>query len=70
MFKRTLADVFSSTTYAASGATKHYVTGLAANRIYSISATGAPTSAATDPAGLLTFSATGTGNVTVSTAVP
>ena len=70
MFKRTLADPFASTTYAASGATKHYITGLARNWSYTISAAGAPASATTDSGGLLTFSAAGTGNVTVSGNAP
>ena len=68
LFKRTLSDQFFSITYAASGATKHFITGLAADHSYSISAAGAPASGVTDSGGLLTFSATGTGNVTVSIA--
>jgi hypothetical protein len=68
MFKRTLTDAFSSTTYPASGATRQYVTGLAPNRTYNISAMGAPASATTDSGGVLTFSATGAGNVTVAAA--
>jgi hypothetical protein len=69
MFKRTLTDQFSSMTYAASGAKKHYVAGLAPNRMYSISAPGASASATTDSSGLLIFTASGTGNVTISEAV-
>jgi hypothetical protein len=70
MFKRTLSDPFSSTTYAASGATKHYIAGLVPERIYSISATGAPASATTDSGGLLTFGAKGSGNVTITAPTP
>jgi hypothetical protein len=68
MFKRTLTDAFSSTTYPASGATRQYVTGLAPNRTYNISVMGVPASATTDSGGVLTFSATGAGNVTVAAA--
>lgn len=66
MFKKTLTDTFTSLTYAASSATTHYITGLAANTNYGISGAGTPGSATTDVAGVLTFSATGTGNIVIS----
>jgi len=56
---------FTGTTYAASGATTHYVAGLVANTSYGITGAGTPSTATTDTAGVLTFSATGTGNITV-----
>ena len=65
MFKKTLTDSFSSTTYAASGGTTQYVTGLASSTSYAIAGPGTPASASTDSAGLLTFAATGTGNITL-----
>jgi hypothetical protein len=66
MFIRTPGS-FTGTTYPASGATTHYISDLSPNTTYAISATGAPTSATTDNAGVLTFTAAGTGNVTIGT---
>jgi hypothetical protein len=63
-FMRTRGS-FTGTTYPASGATMQYITGLAANTSYPISGAGTPASGTTDTAGVLTFAATGTGNVTV-----
>jgi hypothetical protein len=68
MFMRNLAT-FSSVTYPASGATTHYISDLAPNTNYIISGAGAPASATTDAAGVLTFSAAGSGNITISPAV-
>ena len=65
MFKKTLTDTFASTTYAASGGTTQYVTGLAPSTSYAIAGPGTPAGASTDSAGLLTFAATGTGNITL-----
>jgi hypothetical protein len=67
MFKKTLTDSFSSVIYSASGATTQYVTGLTPNTSYAIAGTGTPASAVTDSAGLLTFAAAGTGNITIGT---
>lgn len=69
MFKRVVGTL-TGVTYAASGATQHYVADLAPNTSYTISGTGAPSSATTDTAGVLVFSATGTGPITVGFAVP
>ena len=65
MFKKTLTDSFSSVIYSASGGTTQYVAGLAPNTSYAIAGTGTPASAMTDSAGLLTFAAAGTGNITI-----
>ena len=56
----------STVTYPASGATMQYVSDLAPNTSYSISAAGAPTTANTDTAGVLTFKTAGNGDVTVA----
>ena len=64
-FMRNLAS-FTGTTYAASGATTHYVSNLTPNTTYTITGTGTPSTATTDNAGTLTFAATGTGNITIS----
>lgn len=66
MFKKTMADTFSTTTYSASGATTHYVSGLTPNHTYGVTATGAPGTATSDGAGVITFASVGTGNVTVT----
>jgi hypothetical protein len=63
-FQKNLAT-FSGVTYAASGATTHYLSNLTPNTLYTISGTGAPASGTSDNAGVLTFAATGTGNITV-----
>lgn len=65
MFMRSLAT-FTGVTYPASGGTTQYVADLTPNAAYSISGAGAPASASADNAGVLTFAATGTGNITVS----
>jgi hypothetical protein len=65
MFERNWPATFTGTTYPASGATTHYVSDLSPNTTYSISGAGAPSTATTDTAGVLTFSATGTGNITI-----
>lgn len=64
MFAKTRGG-FSSTTYPASGATTHYVTGLLPGQAYNL--TGAtPSSATADSGGVLNFAAPGTGNITVT----
>ena len=65
MFMRNWPASFTGVTYPASGATTHYVSDLTPNTTYNISGAGAPTSATTDTAGVLTFSASGTGNITI-----
>ena len=67
MFMRNWPTSFSSVTYPASGATTQYVSDLTPNTTYTISGAGAPATATTDNAGVLTFSAAGTGSITVST---
>ncbi len=64
MFMRNLAS-FTGVTYPASGATTDYVADLSPNTTYTISGAGAPGSATTDTAGVLTFICTGTGNITI-----
>lgn len=65
MFMHNWPASFSGVTYPASGATTHYVADLAPGTSYPITGTGAPASATTDTAGVLTFSATGTGNISI-----
>jgi hypothetical protein len=66
MFMRDWPSTFGGVTYPASGATTDYVSDLTPKTTYSISGNGTPASATTDDAGVLTFSAAGTGNITVS----
>jgi N-acetylneuraminic acid mutarotase len=70
LFKHTMSDTVSGVTYPASGATTHYVSGLTANTSYSITGTGTPSSATTDNAGVLMFSAAGTGSIAIGTPTP
>jgi hypothetical protein len=65
MFSQNYPVSFTGTTFPASGATTIYVSDLTPNTTYAISGAGAPESGTTDTAGVLTFAATGTGNVTV-----
>ena len=65
MFMRNPAT-FTTTTFPATGSNLVYVCDLAPNTSYAISGAGTPSSATTDTAGVLTFAATGTGNITVS----
>ena len=67
MFMRNWPATFSSVTYPASGAATQYVSDLTPKTTYSISGAGTPATATTDTAGVLTFSAAGTGSITVST---
>lgn len=57
---------FTGTTYPASGATTQYIANLAPNTTYNVSGAGAPSSVTSDNAGVATFAASGTGNITVS----
>jgi len=66
MFMRSWPSSFAGVTYPASGATTDYISDLAPKTTYSLSGAGAPASATTDDAGVLTFSAAGTGNISVS----
>ncbi|HEX3967563.1 MAG TPA: hypothetical protein VHW70_06330, partial [Edaphobacter sp.] len=67
MFMRSWPAAFTTVTYPASGATTQYLSDLTPNTTYSVSGVGAPATATTDNAGVLTFTAAGTGNITVST---
>jgi hypothetical protein len=66
MFMHDWPAAFTTMTYPASGATTHYISDLAPNAAYSISAAGSPQTATTDNAGVLTFKATGSGDVTIA----
>ena len=66
LFKKTLSDAFSTMSYTATGATEHYITGLAANTAYSVSKDGNQSSVTTDSAGVLTFSSGAGSPVTVA----
>jgi hypothetical protein len=68
MFMRNWPATFTSVTYPASGATTQYVSDLTPNTAYTIAGDGAPASATTDTAGVLTFSSAGTGSITVTPA--
>jgi hypothetical protein len=66
MFMRTWPASFTGVVYPASGATTQFVLDLTPNTTYSITGAGAPATATTDTAGVLTFSAAGTGSITVA----
>ncbi len=66
MFMRNWPATFTSVTYPASGAATQYVSDLTPSTTYSISGAGAPATATTDTAGVLTFNAAGTGNITIT----
>jgi hypothetical protein len=68
MFMRNWPGTFTSTTFPASGGTAVYVSDLAPNTSYAVAGAGAPSSATTDTAGVLTFKAAGTGDVTIRAA--
>ena len=65
MFQKTVSDTFTSLTYPASGATAHYVSGLTPATVYSVTKDGSTGQATSDGAGVLTFTAVGTGNIVV-----
>ena len=67
MFKRNWADAVNGMTYPASGATTHYIADLTPGATYAITGAGAPASVTADKAGVVTFSASGTGNITLGT---
>lgn len=69
-FQRTWPGTLTGSTYPASGATTHYVSDLTPNTSYTITGAGTPSSAVSDNAGVLTFAATGTGNIVVGAAAP
>lgn len=69
MFKHT-RGTFTGVTYPASSATTHYVTDLAPNTAYVITGPGTPGGATSDSAGVLTFAASGTGNITIGAGTP
>jgi hypothetical protein len=64
-FMQNLAT-FTGTTVAASGATAQYFADMVPFTTYTISATGAPATATSDQAGVLSFAATGTGNIVIT----
>jgi hypothetical protein len=65
-FMRSWPGTLTSTTYAASGATAHYVSDLTPNTAYALTGAGTPSTCTTDNAGVCVFSATGTGNITIN----
>jgi hypothetical protein len=68
LFMRDWPATFRQVTYPASGATTHYIAGLAPNATYSITgAVSAPTATA-DTGGILVFASTGSGDVTIAAA--
>jgi hypothetical protein len=69
MFMGTRAT-FTGTTFPASGATTVYVGDTAPNTTYPLTGTGTPSTATSDSGGLLTFAATGTGNIIVGSGTP
>jgi hypothetical protein len=66
MFMHDWPATLDSVTYPASGATTQYVSDLTPNTTYTITGAGTPSNATTDAAGVLTFTASGSGNITVS----
>ncbi len=69
MFMKTPTSLLG-TTYPASGATTHYIADLTPNTTYTVTGTGAPGSVITDSAGVLKFSAAGTGDITIGAITP
>jgi hypothetical protein len=68
MFMRNWPAAITGITYPASQATTQYISDLTPNTTYAITGDGTPANATTDAAGVLTFAATGTGNITIGTA--
>jgi hypothetical protein len=66
MFLRNWPAGFTGVTYPASGATTQYVSDLTPNTAYTITGNGTPATVTTDTAGVLTFSSSGTGSITVA----
>lgn len=66
MFMRDWPSAFNGVTYPASGATTQYVSDLQPNMPYQIAGDGAPASAHSDSAGVLSFQSAGTGSIHIS----
>lgn len=66
MFFRNWPAVFTGTTYPASGATTQYLSDLVPNTVYAITGVGVPATATTDNAGVLSFSAAGSGQISIA----
>ena len=66
MFMHDSPAAFTGVTYAASGATTNYVCDLTPNTTYTITGVGVPATATTDNAGVLLFTAAGSGNITIA----
>jgi hypothetical protein len=69
MFERAWPAAATGTTFPASGATTIYVSDLSPNTSYAVTGAGTPGTVTTDTAGVATFAATGTGNITIGTSV-
>jgi hypothetical protein len=66
MFKHNWTDVVTGMAYPASGATTHYVADLLLNHLYRVTKDGSTASITSDSAGVITFGASGGGNITVN----
>jgi len=66
MFMQVWPSTFTGVSYPASGATAQYVSDLIPSHTYDITGNGAPSTAATDKAGVLNFPATGTGLIIIT----
>ena len=66
MFMRAWPATFTGVTYPASGGTTQYVSDLTPNATYSVTGAGTPSSVTADAAGVLVFSASGTGNISIA----
>jgi hypothetical protein len=66
MFMRDWPTTFTSVIYPASGATTQYISDLQPNMPYQITGDGAPASGHSDSAGVLNFSSSGTGAISVT----
>jgi hypothetical protein len=69
MFMQNWPGMLTTVTYPASGATTQYISDLKPVTSYEITGEGTPAVATTDTAGVLSFSAKGTGNITISAKV-
>jgi hypothetical protein len=66
MFKRDWNATFISVTYSPAGATNHYVADLKPSHGYVVTQAGTPMQVMSDTAGVVSFTALGTGDVTVA----
>lgn len=66
MFVRDWPGTFRQVTYPASGATTHYLAGVAPNTKYSISGAVSSPTATSDAGGVLVFTSSGAGDITVA----